>query len=280
MDVARVRLVFASLTPRSARQAVIALHHSLVLTHGWQEVPEKRGGWEPEGDVATFHYTKDGNEAMMKALQMDDQLVFHFQIGGRDVKTVECKVHTIVNGGTDCADPDRCLSLDAFAAATSFVDTVFPRPPAARRADDDEERGGRGVGRLGGDSQPNPDVPPSMLRPPQTQPPASIYDIGRSDIDPNLGMYSQPTPPGHGMFMGPDHPLFQGGVPDTDVRTGFPPGSVPPGARFDPVTPFADPRDPAGRGRGRGRGRGGGGLAFGEPNPDHFRPPRGFDPFM
>ena len=80
------------------------------------------------------------------------------------------------------------------------------------------------------------------------------------------------------MYMGPDHPLLQGGGRGSGTYP-FPPGSVPPGARFDPVTPLGGPHGP-GTGRGRGRGRGSGGPAFGEPNPDHFRPPRGFDPFM
>lgn len=94
--------------------------------------------------------------------------------------------------------------------------------------------------------------------------------------------------PGGGMFVGPDHPMFRdrfqnpsgpgpGGPWGGDGY--LPPGGAPPGARFDPITPFG----PAGGGRGggvaMGRGRGGGafggrgGRASGEPDFDELLPP-------
>ena len=50
--------------------------------------------------------------------------------------------------------------------------------------------------------------------------------------------------PGGGMVMGPNHPIFGGygpGQPQGPSTGGIgrlPPGAIPPGARFDPVTPF------------------------------------------
>jgi proteasome inhibitor subunit 1 (PI31) len=50
--------------------------------------------------------------------------------------------------------------------------------------------------------------------------------------------------PGSGMFVGPDHPMFQGeqrSRPGPFAGPGperLPPGAVPPGARFDPISPF------------------------------------------
>lgn len=59
---------------------------------------------------------------------------------------------------------------------------------------------------------------------------------GRSDL--YGGMH-----PGGGMFVGPEHPMFTGGIGGPRLGgPGYPNrptmGSVPPGARFDPVMPF------------------------------------------
>lgn len=58
-------------------------------------------------------------------------------------------------------------------------------------------------------------------------------------------------------------------------------GSVPPGARFDPIGPFGNNPDrqpqgsfgPGGRGRGNGRGSGPGRNFSGEPDNDELPPP-------
>lgn len=83
------------------------------------------------------------------------------------------------------------------------------------------------------------------------------FEIGRGDLTP--GFY-RPTG-GEGMLVGPRHPMFMGRFPRPDwaggvPRTGIPRGSVPPGARFDPIhgvppghperpdNPYAYPRGP------------------------------------
>lgn len=81
-------------------------------------------------------------------------------------------------------------------------------------------------------------------------------DIGRRDLDPfapgsGIG--------GGGMFFQP-FPRQPG--PQYDPNFGIRPGSIPPGARFDPTGPL------------RPNGR------FRNPNPDHFPPPGGYDPFL
>ncbi|KAJ1786994.1 hypothetical protein LPJ59_005816 [Coemansia sp. RSA 2399] len=89
-----------------------------------------------------------------------------------------------------------------------------------------------------------------------------------------------------GMLVGPDHPMFGQGMDDYDEdypRPGplggperLPRDAAPPGARFDPVTPFG-PMPGRGRGGrgGRGRGRGAGGPFGGDPDNDMFMPPGG-----
>ena len=117
--------------------------------------------------------------------------------------------------------------------------------------------------------------------------PRNPLEVGRSDLDPFGGRGRNPFQPpplfpssgGDGMFVGPDHPIFGGGI-GQDVRPdrgpwggdGFlPPGAVPPGARFDPVTPG----NPLQGGRGGLGPFGGRGPTrrSGEPDNDEFMPP-------
>ena len=82
-------------------------------------------------------------------------------------------------------------------------------------------------------------------------------EIGRTDLDPLGGaMGRYPNAGGDGMFVGPNHPLFNRErdhndplrLPGTGGRGGqmgpwggdgfLPPLGAPPGARFDPVAPF------------------------------------------
>lgn len=110
---------------------------------------------------------------------------------------------------------------------------------------------------------PNQDRTSSSLREPRTADP--LRDYGRADLDPFSGGAG-------GMHFDPSGGVGggRGGTPFGPDGRPLPPGAVPPGARFDPFTPFG----PAGPGRGRGRGRG-----FG-PDPDHERPPGWDDMFM
>mgnify|MGYP001379579457 CR=1 FL=1 len=82
------------------------------------------------------------------------------------------------------------------------------------------------------------------------------YEVGRADLMPGgLGGPAFGGGHGGGMFVGPDHPMFQGrfpghphmprgggggGVPDSHI----PFGSVPPGARFDPIHGMRPPTGP------------------------------------
>ncbi|KAJ3795692.1 PI31 proteasome regulator N-terminal-domain-containing protein [Lentinula aff. detonsa] len=151
---------------------------------------------------------------------------------------------------------------------------------------------------------PPPPQPPSQFH----IPPQNPLEIGRRDLDP-IGLPSPSSstsnsfnpPPlfpssgdGGGMYVGPDHPIFNarfgrgGGRGEGGVggeRRGpwggdgyLPPMGAPPGARFDPVGPVgpfgASPFGPGGRGR-----------RFplpgeGEPDNDEFMPPGSGDMFM
>jgi len=128
-------------------------------------------------------------------------------------------------------------------------------------------------------AHPRPATPPFLDDIPYTPrshiPPGNPLEIGRRDLEPFGGFPFAPPalfPPhgGDGMFVGPDHPIF-GSLRDnrSNGRRGpwggdgfLPPLGAPPGARFDPITPF---NPPFGR---RTQGR-----RTGEPDNDEFMPP-------
>lgn len=133
-----------------------------------------------------------------------------------------------------------------------------------------------------------PENPGQPFRLPSHIPPENPLQIGRRDLDP-IASQNPFAPPslfphssGDGMFVGPEHPIFRGGLRGPDRGMGgipgrgpwggdgfLPPMGAPPGARFDPVGPFQ-----GGMFGGRG-GRGGGplGPGFGGPDNDEFMPP-------
>jgi proteasome inhibitor subunit 1 (PI31) len=118
--------------------------------------------------------------------------------------------------------------------------------------------------------------------------PSNPLQVGRRDLDPIINQQNPFSPPslfpphgGDGMFVGPDHPIFGGGLqgayPGGRGPWGgdgyLPPIGAPPGARFDPVTPTIGPFP--GMGGAFGRGRGGGrspGNTY-DPDNDEFMPP-------
>lgn len=128
--------------------------------------------------------------------------------------------------------------------------------------------------------EPPPERPPDAPEIfPYHQPvtPRSPLEIGRRDRDPFPGIPFAPPPlfsdNGDGMFVGPNHPIFN---PRQDQITpgrgpwggdGYlPPLGAPPGARFDPVAPGPG-LGPVGR-------RGGAPRRFThEPDNDEFMPP-------
>ncbi|KAJ3790463.1 PI31 proteasome regulator N-terminal-domain-containing protein [Lentinula aff. detonsa] len=171
----------------------------------------------------------------------------------------------------------------------------------------------------------NPSEEFPLRSPPQPQPPSQSHippqnplEIGRRDLDP-IGLPSPSSsnsfnpPPlfpslgdgdGGGMYVGPDHPIFNArfGRGEGGERRGtgpwggdgyLPPMGAPPGARFDPVGPVgpfgASPFGSAGGVFPGVGGRRGSGRRFphpfplpgeGDPDNDEFMPPGSGDMFM
>ncbi|KAF9429340.1 hypothetical protein BGZ76_001438 [Entomortierella beljakovae] len=132
------------------------------------------------------------------------------------------------------------------------------------------------------------------------------FSIGHNDLDPFGGRLGGGLgggfgggiggSSGGGMVVGPNHPMFRrppggvGGVGGGGIYGGpqpLPRGSVPPGARFDPIGPFGPGGGQApgagsahGDYRGQGRGAGRGASFPGEPDNDDAPPPGYMDMFM
>ncbi len=136
--------------------------------------------------------------------------------------------------------------------------------------------------------RPRPVPPPEApdLISPLQAPPRNPLEIGRRDRLPFGGNPFAPPPlfggDDGGMFVGPNHPIFnprptgQGRGPWGG--DGFlPPMGAPPGARFDPVGPGLGPHPGGPLPPFGGAGRGGRGLPGGgnmrDPDNDEFMPP-------
>jgi len=234
-------------------------------------------GWNSSGDTWTLAYkipdpksssstTATPSVIVLKAVRIGDELSVNVVRPTGDPLSESLTPTAVINGDDLRAKPGL-LFKDATGlkvrVAVLFVDPILPRSTAS--ADDDAEsrrRRDEDVRSRASDEYLGPSH--SGLRDPRSVDP--LRDIGRSDLDPfsggvGGGMVFDPFRAGRG---GGNTPFGPDGRP-------LPHGAVPPGARFDPFTPFGQGGAP-GRGRGRGRGFG--------PDPDHDPPPGWDDMFM
>ncbi|KAH8554675.1 PI31 proteasome regulator N-terminal-domain-containing protein [Umbelopsis sp. PMI_123] len=114
------------------------------------------------------------------------------------------------------------------------------------------------------------------------------FSVGGDDLNP-LGNLNRPfgRNPGGGMLVGPDHPMFRPGQSRQDPSSGIfggpqplPRGSVPPGARFDPIGPFGNNPNAGPQGSFGPGGSGPGRNFRGEPDNDELPPPGYDDMFL
>ncbi|KAF9969125.1 hypothetical protein BGZ73_008652 [Actinomortierella ambigua] len=197
-------------------------------------------------------------------------------------------------------------STSAFTGSSSATANQQRQDRDRQRIYDEDDDPLRIPGRSGGGRFiPRPPLFGEPFSPEDVGPHHNPFSIGRQDLDPfggsfgpgGLGGLGGPGgiggSSGGGMIVGPDHPMFRrppgshgGGGGLYGGPQPLPRGSVPPGARFDPIGPFnpvggnapgagtAHGPPPPGAGRGRG-------TQFpGEPDNDELPPPGYMDMFM
>jgi len=232
-------------------------------------------GWNSSGDTWTLAYKIPDPSAssaatpsviVLKAVRIGDELSVNVVRPTGEPLSESLTPSSMINGDDLRAKP-KLLFKDATGLRVRvtelFVHPILPIAPTSvdegtesRRRRDEDARSGSSEEYLGPSH--------SGSRDPRSVDP--LRDLGRSDLDPfsggmGGGMVFDPLRAGRG---GGNTPFGPDGRP-------LPPGAVPPGARFDPYTPFGQGGVP-GRGRGRGRGFG--------PDPDHDPPPGWDDMFM
>ncbi|CAG5134915.1 unnamed protein product [Candidula unifasciata] len=219
--------------------------------------------WNSDDSIYALRYVDPTSNRtyLMKALAMDGMLMLHL-VRCFDEKSVSTTIKsrdyvnedrsTVARAFSNLTDLNSTLTKELYtkmisgtkeqsaARSSSSTNTSNPRVDSQRSPLMEDPRRGPGPGGVGF-------IPPNPFRPDISNP----FSVGRADLDPLSGGL------GGGMFMDPrSFPGFRPGGTLGPNPPGFPPGSVPPGARFDPVGP------PGVRP---------------VPDPDHERPPDNYD---
>lgn len=252
--------------------------------------------WKTAGDVEALRdrascraYNAGGRTIETAVVRMGRHaVVLATDVGERDASaeaTDQRDACTSCELALDEFVPSSALPLRASNAQAIVIDALVERIasallPLGSDAAPTPVRSARTQARPTTDApvQPTPAAAPSRSSP-------NPLRIGDADRDPLAASGLPPFPSGgsampplasqgDGMVVGPSHPLFQERTRDRSEELGpwggdgfLPPGAVPPGARFDPVGPFADsaPRFPRGGPRG----------PSGNPDWDDLPPPGG-----
>lgn len=244
-------------------------------------------GWNdgiPATNTLHLSYAIGETSLELKLVFMDDHVVVNVLTPNETVHTIDAEISkVIIATEPPFTDVYRIFGVGMMDFACRFANELCTSwslvMKRTKEQEEQQNKKSRQDQTARGTAVPQPPpqaVPTGGLRMPPRMP-GNPYGVGRQDLDPNFGGLPDP---GGGMIVGPGHPIFGarvglgGRVGDDDDDNwvlgpgGRPPG-VPPGARFDPFGPVG-PGFP-------GRGGGGrGGRVFGEPNPDHFRPPNAF----
>ncbi|KAF7248486.1 Proteasome inhibitor PI31 subunit [Varanus komodoensis] len=218
-------------------------------------------GWSADKELYTLRYRlkDDSRDLLLKAIMMDGSIILNVM----DPKSQ--KVADLTLKVADYVNPQHLADFDRVYLSTDELQTrithhiLSPFEATKERAPTKEE-----PKRERNPSPPNPPDhdplwipprPPQGTRQPPWRDPMGPFAVGGEDLDPFGGRSG-------GMLMDPLHSRFRNPVidPSSGLPSNLPPGSVPPGARFDPFGP-------------PGAGRGG-------PGPDHLPPPNYDDMFM
>ncbi|KAJ2866086.1 hypothetical protein GGH94_001791 [Coemansia aciculifera] len=304
----------------SSEDMVVALSQAILLSSGFEFIDHRRAWNSPglpqahcaatftnsvqPGAITEIKWVALGANVMMLAVGLDGPNaersgIKSIQISTRHVVLPDAEFpFSVDNAESLTADLGRVLTGSAIEKMTAAIRSQLMSDvrgidnEAAREAlsaatrlqhanPPSSEEGGWGQPPMQGSGNSSHSIPPNPA------------NVGRDDLNPLGHPFGRDMGEGGGMVVGPGHPMFRQGSEgsrggDDFGRPGLfggpqtlPPGSVPTGARFDPIGPFGQmpgPARPQGGFPGRQgpppRGSGGPGRLFsGEPDPDAAEPP-------
>lgn len=204
-------------------------------------------GWN---ENYTIRYLYQGRLYNLRATSMDDAVMINLiRVDERTVSTVQLNTRSVAqrNGSLDEMLPENSALIDTIKK--QLIDKVIASSKTKESSSQTVPEAPRSI-----HSADEPPQPPS--RRPYFDPLArpdpfgigggGVGGVGSRDLDPFAGVNPlRPfagIPPGGGgmLFEPPRGPRFEPGP----AGLGIPPGSLPPGARFDPIRPPAGERFP------------------------------------
>ncbi|EPZ35255.1 Proteasome Inhibitor PI31 domain-containing protein [Rozella allomycis CSF55] len=242
--------------------------------------------WNNNQETFTFRY-KHPQSAMtflLKCLKLSDKFIVHgYAIQDGKINTLELKLSECVRDDISrLENPEVSLFPCLYDLMIKLKEQILQKLIPGLHKEGYEESSSTAASSTN-QSQARQNYPP----PPSYIPPArpyfmepnygvptmpNPYGIGSNDLDP-MGPFRAPSA-GGGMYVGPNHPMFTD--PAFPPNPALPFGAVPPGARFDPISPI----DPLTGRPARPNLRPRGPFSSGEPDPDLFPPPGGPGYFM
>nr|XP_003226168.1 PREDICTED: proteasome inhibitor PI31 subunit [Anolis carolinensis] len=275
--MAGLELLFSSVAPDLScpQDALVCYLHWKLITHGYRclgagdqpGASERKSemlppGWNADKELYTLRYRAkdDSRDLLLKGIMVDGSIILNvMEPKSQKVADLTLKVTDYINP-EHLADFDKVYQNTEELQAQILHHIVSPfetaaKDPAIPKKEPKRERN---------PSPPNPPdhdplwIPPRHPhggRQPNWQDPMGPFAVGGEDLDPFGGRSG-------GMIFDPLRSGYRNPVidPSSGLPNRLPPGSVPPGARFDPFGP-------------PGANRSG-------PNPDHLPPPNYDDMFM
>ncbi|XP_050303888.1 proteasome inhibitor PI31 subunit [Anthonomus grandis grandis] len=261
---------------KNNRDILVCLTHLVLVSNGFKCIglgeSKTIDGTEPKSETLpkgwnddyTIRYLYQGRLYNLNATSLDDGVIINLiRIDERTVSSVQFNLRQVAQktGTLEEIIPDYKSLVDRIKE--DLIDKVVVSTKSKNVSSQTDPPASRS------------NVPDPLYEPPRVPggsapispvQPLNPYDYGRSDLDP-FGIDPLRVGPRIGPGLGGGGMLFQPptGLPGPGTNPGIAPGSLPPGARFDPFRP------PEGLPRPRGPQR---------PDNDDFPPPGYDDMFM
>jgi len=222
---------------------------SELLPQGWNENYAIR--YVYQGHLYNFQATNMDDSIMVNLIRVQERTVSMVQLNIQSVAQRTGSLDQMIPNHDELAANIKNQLINKVCVSTKYKDSTSQTTNENPRSEN--------PGMPFSPVSPSPSFTDRVLEPSPFGPFYNpIRNVGRSDLHPNLGPFA-PSP--GGMLFDP-----RPGSARVPPNTGIPPGSLPPGARFDPFRP---PPEDERRGRWPRR-----------PDNDDFPPPGFDDMFM